>query len=350
MSILIHAFEQQIDWCNRLGSPFTAAVLNVILADLMAGGITAALVGDWPGDPAADAVPLRLAGALHALVLSGQEIGLAPCYPPSVSGRPGNLRLTILATLAEHIDIIRDFLTSPPQTNEVGRSGVLLGGFLTIAARTAMPLHLLEIGASAGLNTIWDRYRYRIGNDTWGDPASPVLLAPEWSGGSPPLAAHPQVAGRNACDIAPVDLSDPLQRLRLKAFIWADQTERLARLDAAIHLAQEACVAVERADAAAWLRHHLAQPRSGQVTVLYHSIMWQYMPQATRHDITAQMQAAAARATATAPLAWLRFEPPTPDQRPELRLTLWPDGTDQLLATAHAHGTSVAWAISRSAR
>jgi hypothetical protein len=343
MTTLIQAFEQQINWCNRLGSPFTAQILTLTLADVVAGGITASLVGDWPGDPAADAVPLRLAGALHALVLSSQATELAACYPPSHSSGPDKRRQAVLATLADNADFIRDFLASPPQTNEVGRSGVLLGGFLTIAATTGLPMHLLETGASAGLNTIWDRFHYRIGNAEWGDPASRVRLAPEWSGGLPPLASRPQVAGRNACDIAPVDLADPQQCLRLKAFVWADQTERLARLDAAIREAQVENVTVERADAAAWLRQQLSQKRPGTVTVLYHSIMWQYMPPATRVGITAQMQAAAAQATASAPLAWLRFEPQTPDQRPELRLTIWPDGTDQLLATAHAHGTSVAW-------
>ncbi len=347
MTTLVHALEQQIDWCNRLGSPFTAQILRVTLADLVAGGTTAALVGDWSGDPEADAVALRLAGALHALVLSDQAAALAACYPPA---NPAGLDKAILATLGEHFGFIREFLASPPQTNEVGRSGVLLGGFLTIAASTGMPMHLLEIGASAGLNTIWDRFHYRIGTTEWGDPASHVLLAPKWSGGLPPLAAHPKVAGRNACDIAPVDLADPQQCLRLKAFVWADQTERLARLDAAINLAKAENVNVERADAATWLRQQLAKQQPGTVTVLYHSIMWQYMPPSIRGDITAQMQAAAARATASAPLAWLRFEPPTPDQRPELRLTIWPDGIDQLLATAHAHGTSVAWVGDRSAR
>ncbi len=244
--------------------------------------------------------------------------------------------------MTQRAAFIQAFLASPPQTNEVGRSGVLLGGFACIANVTGLPLRTLEIGASAGLNLIWDQYRYTIGSAAWGDPASPVHLAPEWAGPLPPLSATLSVAWRAACDIAPIDIADAGQRLRLQAYVWPDQRDRLMRLVAAISLAREAGHRVVQADAATWLRDHLAAPQPGLATILYHSIMWQYMPEATQSAITALMQAAGGRATRQAPLAWLRYEPPPGGGEPELRLTTWPGG-EQRLAIAHPHGRTVTW-------
>ena len=298
------------------------------------------MVGFWPGDPVADALPLRLAGALHALVLSGADPVLAACYPP---GDARSLGSALVAALTRHDAFVRSFLPSPPQTNEVGRSAVLLGGFLQVASDTGLPLRLLEIGASAGLNLLWDRYGYRVGDGTWGDPEGPVQLAPRWSGPLPPLATPVAVAERAGCDVAPIDLARSKARLRLRGYVWADQPERLARIDGAIALARTAGVVVERADAARWVADRLRLPAPGRATVLYHSIMWQYMPAASQAALRATIEQAGAAATAEAPLAWLRFEPSGSGMGPELRLTSWPGARDRRLATAHPHGAAVRW-------
>ncbi len=335
------AFDEQIRWCNSLGTPFTGRVLTVLSEDVLRGGRAAELVAGWIGDPLTDALALRLTGALHALVLSGADPPLAACYPPG--NGDGRLRDAILAALDSHTGFLRDFLASPPQTNEVGRSAVLLGGLLEVAASTRLPLRLLEIGASAGLNLIWDRYHYRLGEGRWGDPVSPVRLEPRWQGPLPPLATSLEVAERAGCDIAPIALERHDQRLRLRSYVWADQADRLARLDAAVAVAREACVVVERADASTWVGARLAAPAPGRAPVLLHSIMWQYMPRASQVAVRDAIERAGARASRTAPLAWLRFEPPRADARPELQLTLWPDGRQRLLAVAHPHGTIVRW-------
>lgn len=337
------AFAQQVAWCRSLGSPFTAQVVALLADDLAAQGVTARLLGGWPGDPRADALPLRLAGALHGLVLGGVAPELAACYPPHAADDVDRLRLAVLDALATHDATVRRFLTSPPQTNEVGRSAVLVGGFHRVARRTGLPLRLLEIGASAGLNLIWDRFRFRLGTTAWGPEDSPVALAPEWRGNPPPLAADLRVAERAACDRAPIDLDDAAARLRLRAYVWADQGERLARLDAAVALARAARVRVERADAAEWVPARLDAPAEGRATVLFHSIMWQYLPADAQARITTAVEGAGARSTATAPLAWLRLEPTTPDAEPELRLTLWPGEHRRRLAVARAHGQAVEW-------
>jgi hypothetical protein len=339
---VLSAFAKQIGWCESLGSPFTARVLTILRDDIAAGGVSAELARAWPGDPVADALALRMAAGLHALALAESAPALVPCYPPSAAAIE-QLRTVVLDAAWEHQSAIRAFLSSPPQTNEVGRSGVLVGGFLQIAKETALPLRLLEIGASAGLNAIWDRYHYHIGAVGWGDPQSPVRISPSWEGPSPPIDAPVRVIERLACDIVPVDLEDPAQRLRLRAYVWADQRERLSRLESAIDLARAHGPRIERADAADWVRTKLREPAASSATVLYHSIMWQYLSSETQADIRASLERAGDRATSAAPLAWLRFEPSNPVSRPELRMTLWPGARDVRLAIAHPHGSSVQW-------
>jgi len=339
---MIEAFKIQIAASRKLGSPFTSFVVETLLDNIEAGGGWAEMVADWPGKPFADAVSLRCTGACHALVLTGQAPDLAALYPPTPTSDKAKLNQALEATLVRHKDFIREFLKSPPQTNEVGRSDVLLGGFLEIARATGLPLSTLEIGASAGLNLYWDRFRYRLGDATWGDAQSTLILTPEWKGGTPPMEAKLSVARRAGCDIAPIDIAKEENRTRLKSYVWPDQTERLQRLQAAIGIALAADVQVEKIDAKAWLERKLREPSDGMVRTVYHSIMWQYMPKETRNGIRALIDEEGAKATKNNPLAWLRFEPDDKSVN-NLTLSLWPDYGTKKLATAHPHGTWVEW-------
>jgi len=217
-------------------------------------------------------------------------------------------------------------------------------GFLVVAAETGLPLRCLEAGASAGLNQLWSRFRYDLGEaGRWGDPGSAVTLDTHWTGPPPPLAAPVRVLETAACDRAPIDIADPAQHRRLKAYLWPDQTERLARFDAAAAMALATGVTVEAADAADWAMANAA-PQEGLATVFYHSIFWQYLPTATQQLLRNALQAHGAAATAAAPFAWLRMEPPEDQIMPiELRLTLWPGGQERRLAVVQAHGANVAW-------
>ena len=111
----------------------------------------------------------------------------------------------------------------------------------------------------------------------------------------------------------------------LCAYVWPDPPERLARLRAAIAVARRVPAALDRADAAEWVAARLTEPtRTGVATVVFHSVMWQYLPDATRAAITASLTRAGAEASPDAPLAWLRLEPPLPAMtHTELRLTTW---------------------------
>jgi hypothetical protein len=344
---LVQSFREQARTCIRLGSRFTAQVMTLAAEDLEARGWIADLLGTWPGDPSGigDAAAVRFAAALHALVLSGAAPRLADCYPPCAGCDATALWNAAGDAVAEHRVFVEEFLASPPQTNEVRRSAVLMGGFLAIAEATSLPMRLLEIGASAGLNLIWDRYRYQFGRYGvhWGERSSPVAIATDWNGPLPPLNAALTVNYRAGCDRRPIDLEDAGERLRLRAYVWADQPQRLALLDAAVAAARQAGVQVAHADAEEWLKRELTCVASGSVTVLYHSFVWQYMPAASRAAITQMMEQLAATCTKDACLAWLRFETIVKGEVPQLWLTLWPHGQHRLLATAHLHGSRVRW-------
>ena len=166
----------------------------------------------------------------------------------------------------------------------------------------------------------------------------------DWSGPQPAIGAEVLVIERAACDRRPTDLADPDQRRRLLAYIWADQTDRLARIRAAIDLALARGVSVEQADAIDWTRTRVA-PRAGAATVLYHSVFWQYMPAQSQKELAALIATIGGDAMPDAPFAWLRMEPnPENMLGMQVRLTLWPDGEERVLAEVHPHGAWVRWA------
>jgi len=348
---LIQALELQAVACAQFGSPFSAAVARAVAADIASGGVFASLGEPWAGRDVrglfADATPLRFLGGLHFLVLSGDAPELAGEYPPSrAEPDPGRLAELLVRTALEQHGALARFLTSPPQTNEVNRSVCLLGGFLTVARRAGLPLRCLEIGASAGLNLNWDRYRYDLGDlGAWGDRDSPVRLTTDWSGAPPPFDLAATVVERRGCDQNPIDVTCPEQALRLKAYVWPDQAERMARLDNAIALARLHPPRVEAADAAAWVLAH-ARGEPGTATVLYHSVVWSYLPPETQTAVAGAIVAAGESATSAAPVAWLAMEPNPADLSApmELKLNFWPGGDQTLLARVHPHGAKVSWA------
>lgn len=341
------AFGEQATWCARLGSPFTALLCRTLAERLSDASAVERSVLGWRGNPfaQADALALRVCGALHALARANQVPGLSALYPPAPSPPPEVLWEAIRAAFEQHESHFEKFLATAPQTNEVGRSAVLMCGFLAIARRTELPLHLFEIGASAGLNLIPDRYRYRFGERHWGRDAASPLLTPTWTGAPPPVQAPFQVAGRRGSDIAPLDLSSSDERARLSAYVWPDQTDRLSLLEAALATARQDPPRLERMDAAAWVEQNLCRSDAPArtVQVLYHSILWHYLTEEGRNRITAHMERCGAQATSERPLAWLRFELDEASPPASLRLRLWPTGEEMLIARAQPHGQAITY-------
>jgi len=189
---MARAFRVQIHFCENGEAPFTADLLRALADDFADGGAWRSLLGDWPVDPEMDAVPLRAVGALHRLALMGVEPfkGLFD----RLDRAPAALADAVLK--AGDWPQMGQWLKNPPQTNEVGRSALFLGGFFEVARAQGLPLRLLEMGCSGGLNLLWDRYHYRLGDTEWGPRDSPVGGDPPRGGPKPPPAAREVLSRR----------------------------------------------------------------------------------------------------------------------------------------------------------
>ena len=328
--------QWQADACRMIGSPLYAGLMERAADDVREGGPTWEILRGHEDDPRFSVLGLRLLGAVNRRVLTGQEPALADAY---ADGRVPEAWGLLLDVLDRNPAELRDSLEQPVQTNEVGRCAALIFGFLTVAEETGLPLRLLEMGASAGLNLRWDRYRYEADGFAWGPADSPLRLEFELEGTAPTLPAAVEVAERRGCDANPIDVATADGRLSLRSYVWPDQPERIARMEAALTVADEEPVELDRETASTWAERMLAEPAPGVATVIYHSIVSQYLSEEERATLFDGIRAAGGRATVDAPLAWLRMEPN--DDRANLELTLWPGGEDRLLARVGYHGSPV---------
>ncbi len=336
-------FLAQVEACRLLGSPFTARVCALLGERLRPETEFGRRILGWSGHPGLDALPLRATGGLNALARSGRSPALAAVYPPHEATDEA-LWAAIETAMTEHDPFLAAYLDSPPQTNEVTRSSAVLGGCLHITAATGLPLDLHEIGASAGLNLNFDQYAYDLGDARWGASGADVRVVSRWDGAMPPLDAPLSIRSRRACDVNPIDARRDEDRARLLSYVWPDQVDRLGRIEAALGFAARAGTVVEKADAADWVEANFgAAGTPGGVKVLFHTIVWQYLPPEVKARIAAAMQAAGMAATADAPVAWLRVEADDVQGSAGIRLTLWPSGEERLLGRADFHGRRIIW-------
>jgi hypothetical protein len=337
------AFANQVAYCEAGGAPITARICAGIAAVLASGAQGALLdrVRGWQGAPLADALPLRVAGGLHALHLAGTAPELAPIYRGEEAGDAA----IIAAVIATHENALLPWLDGPPQTNEAGRSANFIAAMLWLADRGLPPrFQCLEIGSSAGINLMLDRYSYDLGGVRTGPENAVMHFAPEWRGASPPRHDI-AITSTRGCDVAPVDLADPAQALRLKAYIWPEHAVRFARMDAAIRAATAQRPDLVHMSAADFVEAELAMPQqAGTTRMLMHSIVWQYVPQDQQARVTAAMEAAGAKATPDRPLAWVQVEADRTVHRHKLTVRYWPGGAEEVqLAWSHPHGADVDW-------
>jgi hypothetical protein len=340
--IVARRLLKQAEWCERLGSRLYSTLLRQAAEDVRAAGVCCAVLHDHHDDPPDSALALRFLGAVHRLVLQGKAPQLAACYP-SAGGDSDcdDLWPRFHAVVQQHTAVLRELVHLPVQTNEVGRCAALLGGFLEVARLTGLPLRLLEVGAAGGLILRWDQYRYEAGHEGWGNPDSPVHISCVFGDAYPCFDMAAKVVERRGCDASPIDPTTEEGQLTLQAYVWPDQMERFRLLSAAINVARVVPAHLERANAADWIEATLADGVSDVATVVYHSIVWQYLSNAERARFKDVMAAAGQVASPDNPLAWLRFEPA--GDVAEVRLQLWPGSKDRLLARAGFHGKPVFW-------
>jgi hypothetical protein len=338
------------------GDPLYARLLEVVLADTETGGPCADVLRrvDPALDAVDDAVVLRFLGGVHRLVLTGRARELAPWFP-TVGGTapPDGVDDVFRHAVEAHHDDLVAALAEPVQTNEVGRCAPLLVGFqAAVRAATAdgavgasdrpPPVRLLEIGSSAGLNLRFDRFRYEGGAEgtTFGPRDASVRFVDAYEDPRPRLDQPVDVVERGGCDRHPIDAASEHGRLLLRSFVWPSQTARHRLLDGALDVAAAVPVPVDRADAGEWLEHQLLDDqRPDLLTIVFHSIVWQYLGDGTRTRIVAALDAC------PTPRAWVRFEPFDPARWPEVRVTSWPaagaEGREEVVATSGYHGHGV---------
>ncbi len=330
------AFESQARGCAKLGSPFMAQLNTLFATQKWPAGVIRDRAFAWPGDVSAraESVPLRLAGALHALRLQGDP-DLDTVYPPQQAS-DGQLWAVISQSLTAQAAFIDSFIDSPPQTNEVRRAVVLIAAGHWLADHFGLPMRVLELGASAGLNLNWDRFGLQIRDAFFGPDDPAFVLTPDWEGPLPP-PARPVVQDKRGVDLSPLD---PVQdALRLRAYLWPDQPFRMDITDAAI-----ACprAPVDAGDAIDWLAGHL-KPETGQLRMIYHTIAWQYFPASVQAKGTALIAAAGATATPETPLAWFGMEADDDPRGAGLCLRLWPGDVTLQMGRVDFHGRWVRW-------
>lgn len=347
---MVASFRQQADACGRLGSPLYAALLERAADDVAAGGPCAEAVAAHAEAAAADAVPLRLAGGVHALALTGRAPRLAAHYPSAGgvfdSGNAAAAWPAFREAVAAELPWLRAWLARPPQTNEVGRAVMLLVGLLSVLPRPQLPVRLFELGSSAGLLLRADQYRYVSDAFTWGPPDSPVRLTEAWRGEVPDwlrqaAARSPalRVVERHGCDPDPIDPLSPGGALALRAYLWPDQLARAARLEGALSVAAKVPATVEAAGAAEFLAG--VQLETGTMTVVWHSVTRQYIDPAEWARVERELDRLARAATADAGFAYLSFEP---HEREGFCLTVRTGRAgERHLAVAPAHGLPASW-------
>jgi len=337
------AFANQIDFCRSNGATITARTVAAIagLLDEPDAGAFIARIRDWQGVPMGDALPLRSVAGLHALHLSGVAPELAPIYADA----PADDLAIVGAVVRRHEAALLPWLDGPPQTNEAGRSSNFIAAMLWLADRGLPPrFDCLEIGSSAGINLMIDRYGYDLGGVRVGPKDAAMRFAPEWRG-PPPPDRDIAILSLKGCDVAPIDLTDPAQALKLRAYTWPEHTVRFERLDAAIATARTRKPDLVRMNAADFVERELARPQAeGTTRVLMHSIVWQYVPADQQARISAAMAEAGRRATPDRSLAWISVEANRTLMSHGLEVRRWPgDGAPLLLAGAHAHGAWIEW-------
>jgi hypothetical protein len=335
--------RDQASYCAAMGSPLYANLLEHAADDAAAGGPVFSLLEPFDApNIRADALALRLMAAVHRLVLAGDAPRLAGHYP-TAGGRDGveSAWGAFLELVSEKRAALRPLVAQSCQTNEVGRCAALAFGFFELAERYRLPLRLLEVGSSAGLNLRLDHFHYGGGGTSFGPVDSPVDLSGLWLDAPPHLPKALEVVERRGCDLRPIDIATAEGRLQLESSLWADQVKRLARLRGAFELAARVPATVNRASVDAWLPQELREPRRGATTVVFHSIVYEYFPETVRQAFHRALDDAGARATAEAPLAWLRFEATPATRGYGATLTTWPGADERVVATAGAHGADV---------
>ena len=343
---LLHTLRSQGRFCAGSGSPMYGELFELVATDVEAGGVFATILSGHEDDPSRHAVPLRLLGGLHRLVLDGRAPELRRWYPSTGGSWDAESAWPeILLAAADHSDSLRAALDQPPQTNEVGRSAALIGGLLRLDREFGFPVRLFEIGSSAGPEPAGRPLPLPLRRRLSGDRPTR-----RWSSTTRGTArCRPKVGCGSSSGVGTTSRpsTSPAAdgEMTVLSYVWPDQDARLDRLRGAIAVARSVPARLERqtaADAVAGLT--LAD---GALTVLWHSITWQYLSAEERDAVRDRVDALAGQADDRSPFAHLTLEPcrdgPGAPIRFLVRARSWPGGELEILGECHPHGPPVHW-------
>ncbi len=302
-----------------------------------------ALAESAAGDPASN---LFLAAA-HSLLLEGKPHALADFYP-SVSKNPppeSDPYPHFHSFCLENEEEIRTILsTRRVQTNEVKRCACLLPAFGMAGRLSEKPLALVEIGASAGLNLLFDRYRYVYGNgNTLGDERSPVEIRCETRGATaPPIPeGMPETSSRIGLDLAPLDVRRPEDASWLEALIWPEEYEyRAPMLRRAVEVVREDPPEMLRGDALDLLPEVLSTIPENTAPCVFHTFTVNQFSEEMRERLTNILaEHSKVRPVYRVSIEWIYSE------RPLLRLAVFNGGSEKerVLAACDDHGGWIEW-------
>jgi hypothetical protein len=188
--------------------------------------------------------------------------------------------MAVQAALRNNATHILRWLNYIPQSNEIGRSAELIATALMLEGRFNLPLIVSELGVSAGLNLLFNQFALSSHGFTYQPHKATLTLTPDWRGPAPPPGRF-QIAGRAGVDLSPINPRSSEGFLRLCAYTWPDQTERLQQL---ARICPRQRVAIAQGDAADWLRLRLATGYPGHLHLVFKTVAWQYFSLQTQQN------------------------------------------------------------------
>jgi hypothetical protein len=346
--------------CQQLFADFAVQTTDAPLYSELATGIA-----DDPqlaelilAAPVQQRLPVLLFASVHWLLLADPADPLARYYPNLARGAVlppdealGAFRAFCLERAADLAGLLA---TRRTQTNEVGRTALFVPTLARLGATLGDLAHV-DVGASAGLNLLIDRYDFRYEPGGALRCGSTVTITCATRGNVPVPDTYPPISATIGIDANPLDVRDPAQARWLEACVWPDHVDRFQRLVGAIEIAREGDVDVRQGDAITSIGATASEAAQSGHPVVTTSWVMNYFTSAGRFEFLTELE----RAAATVDISWLYAESPAlcPDlpgmppprrgakQPTALVLVRWRGGhlDAHHVADAHPHGRWLHW-------
>lgn len=295
-----------------------------------------------------EVVPNLLLGAVHYLLLKEMRHPLADFYP-SIVGAPKRCEDSypfFRSFCLDRANEIRGLISSRlVQTNEVQRCACIPPALPLISDQTqGQSLSWVDVGASAGLNLMWDQFAYEYGGGVlYGESSSPVYINCPFKGELRPTLPDmfPPVPFRVGIDLEPIDVADPDARLWLRALVWPEHAKRAELLGKAVQLALEHRPRVTRGDALDVLPRVLSDLRKETVVCVFHSItLYKWSPESCNRFWGMLTERSKGRSLFEISFEWWKGK-----DQPELSLASYENGVknEKLLAYSNPHVEWMEW-------